>query len=549
MNIKKNIFFVISLVLALALIVYGLFATFVLPRSSLFAEHCAMMPGMVGCEYYRGEFVELGTIFNREIVGLASAQQTIELFLEDGNSLSLDAKIVKKKIQGNEVRMYGYNGQIPGPRLKVRQGSTIYVNFTNNLDQETTVHWHGLRLENAFDGVPEITQDSLKPGESFLYKLDFPDAGIYWYHPHVREDYQQELGLYGNIIVLPNDSKLLNKVNREEYLMIDDIQLTKQGDITPYYDGKINQVLMGRFGNSFLINGQEKYGLSAKKGEVIRFYITNPSNVRVLNLMIPGVSIKKIGSDGGTYTREELVDSVILAPSERATIEVLFPDSGIYKLLNKNPFKTYELASIEVSSEIIDEDFSFIFNSLDENEEIIAETTQYLNYLSKEPDKTLVLSMEFSAMAGMNHGMMGMVMSDEEEGIEWEDLMGPANLASSNNTIDWLIVDKDTGRTNMDIQYDWRVGDRVKIRIVNSKESMHPMQHPIHFHGQRFLVLATDDVPNNNFVWKDTVLVPTGKTVDILLEITNPGEWMAHCHIAEHLSDGMMMSFSVEPSL
>jgi FtsP/CotA-like multicopper oxidase with cupredoxin domain len=89
------------------------------------------------------------------------------------------------------------------------------------------------------------------------------------------------------------------------------------------------------------------------------------------------------------------------------------------------------------------------------------------------------------------------------------------------------------------------VGDVVKIRIFNDPETIHPMNHPFHVHGQRYLVLSLDGVPNENLVWKDTAIVPVGTTMDILIDITNPGEWMMHCHIAEHLHAGMMMSFTV----
>jgi FtsP/CotA-like multicopper oxidase with cupredoxin domain len=149
-------------------------------------------------------------------------------------------------------------------------------------------------------------------------------------------------------------------------------------------------------------------------------------------------------------------------------------------------------------------------------------------------------------MQGMGgHGMMGMMHGAEDGGIEWEDTMQPMNIASSNRTVNWEIVDQRTGNVNENIDYKWKVGDKVKIRLFNDPKSMHPMQHPIHLHGQRFVVLTVDGVPNNNLVWKDTVLVPTGSTIDILMDVTNPGEWMAHCHIAEHLSDGMMFTFNV----
>ena len=134
-------------------------------------------------------------------------------------------------------------------------------------------------------------------------------------------------------------------------------------------------------------------------------------------------------------------------------------------------------------------------------------------------------------------------------GIEWEDDMVEVNRLTTPANMRWKLVDRDTGATNHGIDWKFTVGDRVKLRLVNEMDSDHPMHHPFHVHGAgRFVVLARNGVPEANLVWKDTVLVRTGETVDILLDVTNPGRWMAHCHIAEHHESGMMFSFNVEPA-
>jgi FtsP/CotA-like multicopper oxidase with cupredoxin domain len=123
------------------------------------------------------------------------------------------------------------------------------------------------------------------------------------------------------------------------------------------------------------------------------------------------------------------------------------------------------------------------------------------------------------------------------------------NRATTGSTMRWKLVDRDTGLDGQAIDWRFRVGDRVKLRLVNETDSDHPMQHPIHIHGAgRFLVIVRDGVVEPNLVRKDTVLVPTGETTDILLEVTNPGVWMVHCHIAEHHESGMMFSFTVDPT-
>jgi FtsP/CotA-like multicopper oxidase with cupredoxin domain len=144
-------------------------------------------------------------------------------------------------------------------------------------------------------------------------------------------------------------------------------------------------------------------------------------------------------------------------------------------------------------------------------------------------------------MPGMKHHGEGHAHVD----IEWEDAMKLHNRMTTPSNMFWKLVDRETGAENQGIHWSFGVGDRVKVRIVNDPHSDHPMQHPFHIHGERFLIMSRDGVPNENLVWKDTVLIRTGETVDLLVEMSNPGSWMAHCHIAEHLEGGMMLSFQV----
>ena len=143
----------------------------------------------------------------------------------------------------------------------------------------------------------------------------------------------------------------------------------------------------------------------------------------------------------------------------------------------------------------------------------------------------------------MNNNMM----MGSNEPIEWEDDMAMMNISSNKGSIQWKFIDEATGRENMDINWKFKLGDKIKIKITNDGNSMHPMQHPIHLHGQRFLVTSTNGVSNDNLAWKDTALIQTGATVELLVDMTNPGAWMLHCHIAEHLEDGMMLPFTVSP--
>ena len=218
--------------------------------------------------------------------------------------------------------MLAYNGSIPGPTLKVPQGSTITVHVTNHGDLDATVHWHGLRLENRYDGTHE-TQAPIPVGGTFTYQVTLPDPGVYWYHPHIREDYGQEMGLYGNILVDPDEPDYWPPANRELLLTLDDV-LIEDGRVAAFSESETTHVAMGRFGNVMLVAGEPTSTLEAKRGEVVRFYLTNTANTRVFNVTLPGAQMKLVGGDSGHYEHEALVDEVLLSPSERVVVDVLF---------------------------------------------------------------------------------------------------------------------------------------------------------------------------------------------------------------------------------
>jgi len=518
--------------------------------------------------------------FSQEInenTPFAKESEIIEL--KNGDTYEMVAGIVKQEVGNRTVKRLAYNGQIPGPVLKIDKDAEITLKFTNNLDVETTLHSHGLRLDNKFDGVPDVTQDPIEIGESFTYKLKFPDEGIYWYHPHIREDYTQELGLYGNFLVTPTDQEYWNKVDREEFLILDDIL-----DGEKFRTDAVTQTLMGRFGDRLLINDKDDYVLEVNQGEIARLYITNVANTRTFDFKIPGVEMKLVGGDTGRIEKEVFIEDQIIAPSERYIVEVLFDKAGTYPIEHRGQ----KIGSIVVKAgNTSSTESKNNFQSLRTNDSDYQSIRENITSLvAQAPDKKLRLDI---SMGGDMHQMMmssdgnmmqmgddqamrdhcvmmpempgcekykdsGMKNMDvgmsndhdnDEDGIEWEDDMAMMNQMSTDENITWELVDEETGNKNMDINWNFNQGDLVKVSIYNDPDTMHPMQHPIHFHGQRFVVLSEDGVANSNLQWKDTVLVPKGKTIEVLIEMSNPGTWMAHCHIAEHLHAGMMMSFEV----
>src|ERR671933_541399 len=324
--------------------------------------------------------------FPRETEGLPEARTTELIELTDGDEFDLEIRPVKKRIGDATVRMLAYNGSVPGPTLKVEQGATITVHVTNQGDLDATVHWHGLRLENRYDGTHD-TQAPMAVGEMFTYPVHVPDAGAFWYHPHIREDYGQEMGLYGNILATPSEADYWPPANRELLLTLDDI-LIEDGQIAAFRETETTHVAMGRFGNVMLVGGEPDLRLEAKRGEVLRFYFTNTANTRVFNVALPGAQMKLVGADAGHYEHEELVEEVLLAPSERVVVDVLFADAGKFELEHRTPERTYRLASIAVADEEPKQSFADQFAQLRTNADMAAEREQIAPYLDAEPDKT-----------------------------------------------------------------------------------------------------------------------------------------------------------------
>jgi len=494
----------------------------------------------------------LPRVANIDSLPLAQPRRLVRL--TSGDTLRLTAGIVRRPFKGRTLTMFAFNDQYPGPLLQVAQGAEITVELTNALDQPTTVHWHGIRLDNAFDGVPDLTQQAVAPGGRFTYHLRFPDAGIYWYHPHVREDVQQDLGLYGNLMVRSPRPDYFSPASRDEVLMLDDLLLGEDG-MVPFGASTTTHALMGRFGNVMLVNGEPRYALSVDRGEVVRFYFTNVANTRTFNVSFPGARMKVVASDVGNYEREQWVESIVIAPAERYVVHVRFDRPGEVVLVNRvrgldhlyGRFftETDTLGVVHVGTRVASPSLASSFGTLRVDTATRADVARYRDRMARPVDKTLVLTMETQGLPFFTRQIM-QLDSIFFTPVEWSGTMPGMNWAATGDQVRWILRDAATGKENMDIDWTFRRGDVVKVRLVNERQSFHGMQHPIHIHGQRFLVLAVNGVPNTNLVWKDTVLLPAGATADILLDLSNPGRWMVHCHIAEHLSAQMMMAFTVQ---
>ena len=524
---------------------------------------------------------------------------------------------VVKQIGEDRVRMLAYNGSIPGPTLRVRQGSEISVRVRNDADTEATVHWHGLRLDNKYDGVPHETQDPIAIGGDFTYQVRFPDAGLYWYHPHIREDYGLDMGLYGNLVVDPADPDYWPPVNREFVVTLDDV-LIEDGRIAPYNLDGPTLVAMGRFGNVMLTGGESNLELDAarRRGRALllhqhrqhpavqRRHPGRPHEARRRRQRpLRARDLRRRGAAGPIRashrrravrdrryvhaSRTDTPDQTLHArhrspsPTSRSTNR----SSREFEELRTSPDLTAERARIDArprSSAGQDPGIRVAHAAplrrpgrdrrrvdvpdaprgrerrtghLPEcGMKLIAAAPSawtcpmHPEVVSAEPGTCPECGMKLIAAAarrrpGRRHTRTAHT-HDTPDGLEWEDLMPEINRASDSCNMIWKLVDRDTGQENWEIDWAFTVGDQVKIRLVNDS-----------IRTTRCITRSTSTAPagsscsaatanrDPNLVWKDTVLVRSSETVDILLDVTNPGLWMAHCHIAEHNQSGMMFSF------
>jgi FtsP/CotA-like multicopper oxidase with cupredoxin domain len=510
-----------------------------------------MIPGLVGLTPPVSSFLP-GAGVDPATVPTVKPTQTVRL--KDGDTLELTAGLVRRTIRGQRFMMYAFNGMVPGPLLRVAQEATITVRFHNRIDLPSTVHWHGLRHDNRFDGVPGLTQKEVAPGEDFTYTVYFPDAGVYWYHPHVREDIEQAMGLFGNMVVDAPEPDYYSPVNRELSLVLNDL-LINADSLIPFGKEAPTYALMGRVGNVLTVNGEPNYKLSAKTGEVVRFFFTNVSSSRTYNVSFSGAPMKVVASDVSRFEREERVASVVLAPAERYVVEARFDRPGRYALVNAiQAINHYEgefvpevdtLGIVTVSDVPAAPDYASRFAALRAYPAVSRDVDRFRQYFDKAPDERLTLTVKPNSLPLATVQFMN-VDTAYYAPVEWVDGMPDMNWLSTSKQVKWILREDATGKDNMDIDWHVKAGSVVKLRIFNDPKSFHPMQHPIHLHGQRMLVVSRDGVKTRNLVWKDTVIIPVGSTVDLLIDASNPGQWMLHCHIAEHLGSDMMAVMHVD---
>jgi FtsP/CotA-like multicopper oxidase with cupredoxin domain len=418
-----------------------------------------------------------------------------------------------------DTAVWAYDGTVPGPELRVRQGDPLRLVVNNKLGEDTTVHWHGIRLPNAMDGVPGLTQKPIRPGESFSYEFTPPDAGTFWYHPHADTLQQIGRGLAGALIVEEREPVA---VDRDLLWFIEDWRLNEIGQITPGFGNRMEAGMSGHIGNTVTVNGRVPNRVSVKAGERVRLRIVNAALARIVRLHFEGHRPVVVGHDGQPcepYVSEG--GRLVLGPAMRTDliIDMNGKPGQSYRVIDDfYQDLAYKLVDLVYASERPARD-----HPLD------APLGLPANPLA-EPDLAAAERHEIALQGGMMGGMGmrasgGMMMGG----------MGMMGMGGATWAMNGMSMTGD-GQPNMPPILTLRKGQSYVLALRNETAWWHPM----HLHGHSFRVINRNGKPNPLREWRDTVLMPPRESADIAFVADNPGDWMFHCHVTDHQEAGMM---------
>jgi len=386
---------------------------------------------------------------------------------------------------------YLFNGSSPGPTLEAKVGDEIIIHFFNNLPEPTTIHWHGMRIDNRMDGSPRV-QDPVQPGELFEYRFVAPDAGTFWYHPHIRTNEQVERGLYGAIVIHdPSDPE----VDGERVLMLDDIYLTASNTIAPFLADHA-EAMHGRYGNELLTNGRSITDAplgGVPEGSVERWRIINSANARTMEISISGARARIIGSDGGLFEAPIPAGRFAIAAGHRFDLEIAYDRPGMVELVS------HVLA----------------LNQAGQTVEL--------------PLPVYVVASGATAESPRDIPWQGEVLPNRPVD---RDVTVEFDAVNSAGGLQWRL----NGLTHGATLFTFQQGETVRMHLTN----LLGPEHPFHLHGQFFQVV-NPPLPG----LRDTVLLPGMSEVEVIAYFDNPGNWLAHCHILEHAALGMVSEIIV----
>ena len=414
-----------------------------------------------------------------------------------------------------ETALWTYSGTVPGPLLRLRQGERLRVVVENRLSEATTVHWHGIRLPNNMDGVPHVTQDPIEPGQRFVYEFDVPDAGTYWYHPHMRSFEQVDRGLAGPMVI---EEPAPIQVDRDIIWVLDDWRLNQKAQITDDFGSHRDMAHEGRIGNTVTINGKVPDSFALRAGERVRIRLINVANARTFQLKFEGHRPHIIALDGHPVTPHR-------APGRRVKLGAAMRADIILDAGGK-PGESFQViddwdseAPYRLCRLVYTQDRPLRESPLDASMALAPNTMP-------EPDlgnaETHFVTMEGGAMGSLKHAVM------DGKTVDLRHMMHNGKAWTINGVVS-------TGHV-MEPMLTLQRGRTYILDMRNHTKFWHPM----HFHGHAFRVIKRNGLPTVHREWLDTVLLERGEGAEVAFVADNPGDWMFHCHILEHQMGGMM---------
>ena len=421
-----------------------------------------------------------------------------------------------------ETDVWAYNGAVPGPEIRVKQGDRVRVAVENRLGEETTVHWHGVRVPNSMDGVPHLTQKPIAPGESFVYEFDVPDAGTYWYHPHQRSFEQVGRGLYGALIV---EERTPVEIDRDLTWVLSDWRLLNNAQMSDDFGNRMEMAMGGRVGNTVTVNGRLPDSVAVRAGERVRLRVINTANARIFALEFQGHRSLVIALDGQPVEPHEPDGGrLVLGPGMRADVVIDMTNSPGQRFPVIDSFYrdlAYKLLDLAYSDEA-----PIRSRPLDTPVQLTKNTMPKPDLASAERHILALGGGMMGQMMGggmMGGGMMGGMMGGGMMGGMMGSGIWSINGVSAAEHVMTPLLTLQRGRSH--------------ILAVRNDTAWH---HPIHLHGHSFRVIARNGQPTRFKEWLDTVLIPRRESADIAFVADNPGGWMIHCHVLEHQASGMM---------
>ena len=461
------------------------------------------------------------------VVASLGALPRLSLAQTGATQFEIRAKLTEHSLAGESYKpstLWLYDGTLPGPEIRVRKGETVRVRFINELEEPTSIHWHGIRIQNAMDGVSGLTQEPVLPGESFDYEFEVPDAGTFWYHAHNKSWQQVVRGLYGPLIVEEETPSFDRR--HDITLMMDDWRLDKDGQLHLDSLGHVGDWShAGRLGNFITVNGQVEPTFKLNRGENYRLRLINVCNARVLIVSPKALGAKILGFDGFDLAApiDAEFETIPLSPAQRMDLLVSGQTNDTAQLNDVGDFALQELTQSNAYSMA---KFEFVDPAGDPASPMPVKLSP--NSIAA-PDLDNAVDVQLEMTGGAMGRTDGLIYQGKQ--LDIQQMYDAGQVWAFNGVAN--LSDEPLFRA--------KKGQTIRLKTVNLTGWIHGM----HVHGHHFKILSRERQELVTDAWRDTFLIDGDESVEIAFVADNPGKWLLHCHMLEHAAGGMNTWFEV----